>query len=79
MIEYSNFGKGIIVTGDGDFYCLIKHLIENNKFEGLLIPDRFRFSALLRFKVIRPYLRYMNDLQKKLEYKKKSPYKDETL
>lgn len=79
MTEYSNFEKGIIITGDGDFYCLVKHLIENKKFECLLIPDRFRFSALLRFKIVRPYLRYMNDLQQKLEYTKKSPHKDETL
>lgn len=31
MIEYSNYGKAIIVTGDGDFYCLINHLIEQNQ------------------------------------------------
>ena len=23
MIEYSNYDKAVIVTGDGDFYCLI--------------------------------------------------------
>jgi hypothetical protein len=45
----------------------------------ILIPDKFKFSALLKFKIFRPYLRFVNDLRKKLEcIKKKSPYKDKT-
>jgi len=70
MIELQNYDKAVIVTGDGDFYCLVKYLIENNKFEALLIPNKFKFSALLRFEVIRPFLRYMNELANKLAYKK---------
>jgi len=79
MVEYQNFDKALIVSGDGDFYCLVKYLIEKGKFKALLIPDKDRFSALLKFKICRPYLRFMNDLREKLEYKKKRPYKDETL
>src|SRR3989338_10472537 len=26
MIEYSNFDKAVIVSSDGDFYCLVKYL-----------------------------------------------------
>jgi len=79
MIEYPNFNKAIIVTGDGDFYCLAKYLVEKSKLQAIIIPNKFKFSALLRFWEIRPYLRYMNDLKKKLEYIKKRPHKDETL
>lgn len=79
MIEYPNYDKAVIVTGDGDFHCLAKYLIDKNKLEALLIPNRFRFSALLKLKELRPFLRFMNDLQEKLEYKKKRPHKDETL
>jgi len=79
MIEYPNYDKAVIITGDGDFYCLVKYLIEKQKFEVLIIPNRFRFSALLKFKMCRPYLRFMNDLKEKLEHKKKSPHKDKTL
>jgi uncharacterized LabA/DUF88 family protein len=25
MIDYENYSKAIIVTGDGDFYCLVEH------------------------------------------------------
>ncbi|MEA2112511.1 MAG: NYN domain-containing protein [Patescibacteria group bacterium] len=79
MIEYPNFDKAIIISGDGDFYCLVKYLLEQNKLKAVLIPNFFKFSALLRFKIVRPYLRFMNNLDKKLSYKKKRPYKDETL
>lgn len=79
MIEYPNYDKAIIISGDGDFYCLVNYLIEKKKLEAVLIPNRLKFSALLKFKLFRPYLRYMNDLRGKLEYKKKRPRKDKTL
>lgn len=78
MIEYPNYKKAVIVTGDGDFYCLVKYLLEQNKFSTLLVPDRRRYSALLKFKDFRPYTRFMNDLLDKLGYEKKRPRKDET-
>ncbi len=75
MIDFDNYDKAVIVTGDGDFYCLAKHLINKNKLEILLIPNQFKFSALLKFKEFRPYLRYMNALKGKLEYAKTSKEK----
>jgi uncharacterized LabA/DUF88 family protein len=71
MIEYNNYDKAVIVTGDGDFYCLVKYLIESDKLDSILIPNRFKFSALLKFKICQPYLRYLNDLKNKLSYHKK--------
>ena len=73
MIEYHSYEKVVIVTGDGDFYCLVNHFLEKDKLAAVLIPNRLKFSALLKFKQFRPYLRYMNDLREKLEYKKKRP------
>lgn len=70
MIEYSNYSKAVMITGDGDFYCLAKYLIENEKLEVIIVPNRDKFSALLKFKICRPHLRFMNDLKDKLEYKK---------
>lgn len=70
MIEYLNYNKAILVTGDGDFYCLVKYFIEKDKLEAVIIPNRFKFSALLKFKICRPYLRFMNELKEKLAYKK---------
>lgn len=48
MIEYKNYDKALVVTGDGDFYCLIKYLRENGKLLKLIIPSQRRYSALLR-------------------------------
>ncbi len=73
MIELQNFNKAIIVSGDGDFYCLIKYLIETDKVEAVIVPNRLKFSALLKFKICRPYLRFMNELVEKLQYNKKDP------
>ena len=78
MIEYPNYDKAIIVTGDGDFYCLVQHWLEKEKLSVILIPNRLKFSALLKFKLFRPYLRYMNDLEQLLAYKKKRPHEDKT-
>lgn len=79
LIEYQSYDKAVIVTGDGDFYCLINYLILNNKLEAVLIPNRNKFSALLKLKLFRPYLRFLSDLENKLSLKKKKPYKDKTL
>lgn len=79
MIECQNYAKAVLVTGDGDFYCLAQHLHEKGKLKNILIPNRFKFSALLKWDIFRPYLRYMNDLEHKLSYKKKGPRKDKIL
>lgn len=47
MIEWNNFNKAIIVSGDGDFHCLIEHLYTNKKLEKIIVPNR-QYSSLLR-------------------------------
>lgn len=68
MIEYNNFDKAILVTGDGDFYCLVEYLKKHDKIGKLLIPDKNKFSSLLR-KYITD-INFMNGLKGKLEYTK---------
>ncbi len=64
MIEYSNYDKAIIVSGDGDFHCLIEHLEKQGKLGRLLIPNRKKYSHLLwKF---RKYMDFLNYLDKKL-------------
>lgn len=67
MIEYPNYDKAVIVSCDGDFYCLVKYLLKQNKLEKLIIPDQNRFSSLLR--EFLPNSVFMNGLKNKLEYK----------
>lgn len=77
MIEYPNFTKAVIISGDGDFYCLAEFLIGKEKLEALLIPNSRKFSALLKFKICRPYLRFLNEQKEKLSYNKKGPKRTE--
>lgn len=64
MIEFSHFEKAIIVSGDGDFYCLFRHLIREKKLLKILIPNKKRFSTLLRH--FQPYLAYISDIKNRL-------------
>lgn len=48
MIEYPNYDKAVVVSGDGDFYCLVNYLRQNGKLLRLIIPDRRNYSSLLR-------------------------------
>jgi uncharacterized LabA/DUF88 family protein len=70
MIELPNYDKAVIVSGDGDFYCLIKYLQDHEKLETVLIPNEKKYSALLK-RFAKKQLSFMNDLKLKLEYKKK--------
>lgn len=47
-IEYVNYNKAVIVSGDGDFYCLYKFLSENKKLLNIVIPNEKSESSLLR-------------------------------
>ncbi len=76
MIEDENYEKAVIVSGDGDFFCLVDHLIRKNKCEKLLVPDQKLYSALLKG-FPSQYLAFVSDLEQTL--KRKEPRKDGTL
>lgn len=67
MIEFPNYEKALIVTGDGDFYCLIDYLKSKNKLLKLMIPNRGRYSSL--FRKFMHEIVFMNNLKEKLEYR----------
>ena len=66
-IEYSNYDKAIIVSGDGDFYCLYRFLISKHKLQKILIPNRYSESTLL--KEFQDYKDFINRDRAKLEFK----------
>lgn len=47
-IEYPNYDKAVIITGDGDFFCLVEDLVKEGKLEYLMIPNEFRYSSLYK-------------------------------
>ena len=68
MIEWPNYDKAVIVSGDGDFHCLVRHLKENDKLKKIIIPNRYSYSNLLG--EFLPDAAFMNRLREKLEYRK---------
>ncbi len=81
MIEFPTYDKALIISGDGDFQCLAKYLYEQDKLGAIIVPNQRKYSALLKFDIFKPYLRFVSDLKVKLQYipKKKSPRKDKNL
>jgi len=69
MIDFSEYNKAVIVTSDGDFYCLVNYLYEKRKLSVVLSPNREKCSALLK-KTAKERLFFMNDLKAKLAFKK---------
>ena len=72
MKELPNYGKAIIVSGDGDFFSLAEYLEEQGKLAHILTPN-WQYSSLLKpfeDKIVR-----LDQLRRQLAYrdrKKKS-------
>jgi len=66
-LEFDNYDKAIIVSGDGDFYCLHKFLKKEGKLAKIIIPNRKSESSLLRkFQLDKVFLdREKNKLERK--------------
>lgn len=65
MIKYPDFDNAIIVSGDGDFYCLVQYLLKKDKLKIVLVPDRNHYSALLK-RFAGKHIAFMNDLKNKI-------------
>ena len=73
MIEYPHYDKAMVVSGDGDFFCLIEYLEKMGKLSHVLIPNPQKFSALLR--PFRKYFISIQSLRGKLTYRGKQDQK----
>ena len=67
MIDHADYEKALIVTGDGDFHCLIKYLSEKNKLLTVLAPSFKNCSSLIK-KIVQGNLSLVSDLKKKIVY-----------
>lgn len=66
-----NFDKAILVTSDGDFYSVVNFLYEKKRLEKVISPYYKTCSTLLK-KTAREKIIFVNNLKRKLEYKKKN-------
>lgn len=71
MIDIDRYDQAIIVSGDGDFAGLIRHLASVDKLRQVIIPNRSTYSSL--FKRLDEYgdiyFTFMNDLRGELAYR----------
>jgi len=69
MIQYKNYHQAVIVSGDGDFYCLIEYLDKKAKLVKVLVPT-IHYSSLLRRFNNKHYIVCIDVLRGSLEEKK---------
>ena len=69
MIDYEMYEKAIIVSSDGDFYSLARHLYDDEKLEVVMSPHVRTCSRLLR-KSAKGKMVYMDNLAKKIGKRK---------
>ncbi|HUT67437.1 MAG TPA: NYN domain-containing protein [Dehalococcoidales bacterium] len=70
MIDLDKYEKAIIVSSDGDYYCLVNYLLGINKLERVLAPCEKGCSHLL-IEASKGEIAYMDNLKQKLDYIKK--------
>jgi uncharacterized LabA/DUF88 family protein len=66
MKEMPNYSQAVIVSGDGDFYCLAEYLANKNRLLNIMTPN-WQYSSLLK-----PYeerIVRIDQLRKELEHK----------
>lgn len=68
MKDFRTYDKAIVVSGDGDFYCLVEYLDEQKKLLKLLAPTR-KYSSL--YNKYEHYVERLDHHRKTLEYRDK--------
>jgi len=67
VMEKGNYDRAIIISGDGDFYCLMEYLEKEEKLEALLVPNKKYSTLLRRFNI---YVQDLSELRVSLEKKR---------
>ena len=60
LYKKEDFGKIVLVSGDGDYKLLVDFLVEEDKFEKILFPDRQYRSSLYK-ELTNRYFAYLDD------------------
>jgi hypothetical protein len=70
IAENADFEKVVLVSGDGDYKMLVDYLIEKDRFEKILFPNK-KFSSSLYKKIGAKYFASLDnpDVKKKISTK----------
>lgn len=71
MIDIDRYDQAVIVSGDGDFAGLIRHLAGINKLRQVIIPNRHKYSSLFKRldEYNDKYFTFMDTLRDSLAYR----------
>lgn len=70
MIDLETYDRAVIVTNDGDFACLVRHLRSRGKLRAVLSPCRETCSVLLQ-RSAQGSIAYLDSVRSKLERPKR--------
>lgn len=80
MKEMSNYEKAIIVSGDGDFYCLVEYLDQKGRLLNLFAPSQHYSNLYNRYE---KYIVRLDQFRRELAYhdfkKRSRNTKDQTV
>ena len=65
MLDYEKYDQAVIITSDGDFYSLVRHLYDNHKLRAVLSPYKKTCSSLLK-QTDKEKIIYMDNLTRKI-------------
>jgi len=68
MIDLRKYDRAVIVTGDGDFACLVAYLLKEDKLAGVISPNPRKCSVLLKRLVPGKHL-FLDRLRNRLEWR----------
>jgi len=68
MIDLDTYGKAVVVTGDGDFQCLVKYLRKIDKLGYVISPNKRWCSILLKREARESHV-FIEEMRSKLEFK----------
>lgn len=68
MVQYKKYNQAVIISSDGDFYSLVKHLYEHNKLKIVMSPYVKTCSTLLKNSA-KEKIVFMDNLREKLQHK----------
>jgi uncharacterized LabA/DUF88 family protein len=66
MKEIKKYDQAIIISGDGDFYCLVEYLQEQGKLLKVM-PPNVHYSSL--FKPYEKYIEHLGNYKRELSYR----------
>ena len=67
LLEEDDFNKIVLVTGDWDYIKLVKYLIDKNRFEKILFPNKYHSSLYKQIETMYRNNLSLLDIRKKIE------------